>query len=493
MGLKMVKPTFLYLFLSPLAISHAFLMNNLKSTAFVPRTKAPGLARITTSSRMALPFQESPAISNETMFFNTTTASGFNILDEIKFTEATKRKTPLMDPSMLEFVETCSVHEVCSVDAMIKEMSASSVMSDAADETYPYVDLIRGSAPYIANHRGELAVIHIPGDLLAKDDVTDLMNDIALCWLLGMKIVIVAGCRCQVDERLQSKFGTDSKRRGHTRITNEDQFRVIEEEAGFTRFEVERLLHRSLRCSQLSTLSDGNVVSGNFFSATPFGVVDGVDYQSTGRPKKLNVKRVLDYLQSGEIVLMTSVGISSTGEGVNINSECLASFVAASLCANKVVFCARNGMVLRNKATQTTVQNFRAKDANEILRYFDLDVSNDYFLRFNPNDELEENASEMLIKIGWANKAIHDGVERAHIIAPSNGALIEELFTAKQGTGTCISEDSFESVHPEDDSGDFELANEFMYVLNSANDPDWPEQVPKDKVFPWQSGSKHFS
>jgi amino-acid N-acetyltransferase len=318
------------------------------------------------------------------------------------------------------------------------------------------------------------------------------MNDIALCWLLGMKIVIVVGCRRQVDDRLAS-LGLNKKDRANTRITSREQMRIIEEEAGFARFEVERLLHRSLRCSQLSASSDGNVVSGNFFSASPFGVVDGVDYQCTGRPRKLNIPRVLDYLQSGEIVLMTSVGISHSGEGLNVNSECLASFAASSLCANKVVFCTNNGTIIRNKETKTTVQNFRAKDASGILSHFNLNVRRDYYFNFDQNDDLPPGTAEMLTKIGWASRAIEDGVERAHIIAPLNGALIEELFTAKQGSGTCISDDSFESVHPDDDSGDFELAKEFMYMLNPDDDPDWPTRIPKENIFPWKSRAKDLS
>jgi hypothetical protein len=65
--------------------------------------------------------------------------------------------------------------------------------------------MFRGSASYIANHRGTIAVYHIPGELLAWEGFPGLMDDIALTWLLGMKIVLVAGCRHQIDLRLDSK------------------------------------------------------------------------------------------------------------------------------------------------------------------------------------------------------------------------------------------------------------------------------------------------
>lgn len=392
------------------------------------------------------------------------------------------------DVSMLEFVPICGANdpESCPVDDAFELMKEEQMMlCGEEDASYPYVDMIRGSAPYIANHRGELVVIHVPGDLLAWDNLTDLMNDISLCWLLGLKIVVVVGCRQQVADRFKA-MGIQSALHGHTRITSKDQMRIIEEEAGFARFEVERRLHRSLRCSQLSTQSDGNVVSGNFFKAAKFGVVDGVDFESTGRPRQLNCRRILDYLQHGEIVLMTSVGIDQSGEVLNVNSEALASFTAASLCANKLVFCSKNGTVLRHQESKMMVQNFRAKDSKIILDHYNMGIRKDYYLSHIDTEGLDPGALELLVKIGWSYKAIQDGVGRAHIVAPTNGALIEELFTARGGTGTCISEDTFESVHPDDHTEDFLLANDFEYAIESDMDPDWPQQVPGER-FPWQT------
>jgi hypothetical protein len=145
----------------------------------------------------------------------------------------------------------------------------------------PFVKMFRGSANYIANHRATLAVYHLPGGLLDLPDpqiFRDLMNDIALTWLLGMNVVLVAGCRHQVRKRIKE----DSRSYG-LRVTDADTLRIVKEEAGYVRFEVERQLARSLRMQGAGGTSgqghyDGNVVSGNFYSAQPFGILDGVDY-----------------------------------------------------------------------------------------------------------------------------------------------------------------------------------------------------------------------
>jgi hypothetical protein len=224
--------------------------------------------------------------------------------------------------------------------------SSTSTTSDSAAASFlrqlPFVSMFRNSANYIANHRGTTAVYHIPGTLLDLEDPNmfrDLMNDVALTWLLGMKIVLVVGCRHQIERRIGTILGLrDDDRLYGLRVTNEETLRIVKEEAGYVRFEVERQLARSLRVQgtgtaagattaqtgassgaagnkfgyvmvngagggggaaasashagggEHSTMSpsgggdggyyDGNVVSGNFYSAQPFGILDGVDYST---------------------------------------------------------------------------------------------------------------------------------------------------------------------------------------------------------------------
>jgi hypothetical protein len=151
----------------------------------------------------------------------------------------------------------------------------------------PFVNMFRGSANYIANHRNTLSVYHIPGGLLDLPDPTvfrDLMNDVALTWLLGMRIVLVVGCRYQIEKRLAQH---PHSRVVGLRVTDQETLRIVKEEAGFVRFEVERQVARSLRmqsggdsgASGKQGYYDGNVVSGNFYSAQPMGILDGVDYR----------------------------------------------------------------------------------------------------------------------------------------------------------------------------------------------------------------------
>lgn len=338
----------------------------------------------------------------------------------------------------------------------------------------PFVKMFRGSANYIANHRGTLAVYHIPGELLEWEGFRDLTDDIALTWLLGMKAVIVMGSRYQIDKRLGRDKATE--RHQSIRVTDAETLRVVKEEAGYVRFEMERQLARNLRLhkgqhnEKSGSLSfDGNVVSGNFYSAQPFGVIDGVDYMYTGFPRRVEIEKIRQVHDANDIVLLTPLGVSPSGEVFNVNSESLAATVAGALGASKIVYFTNRGTELRSKVTNKPVQNLRLSDARNLLEHNRVKIHKKGFASVDsvprptpPSDgnqtyQAEDNdmhhhapaVTETLLKIGWAMMALEKGVKRAHIIAPTNGALLQEFYT-RDGAGTLISRDLYEGIRRAD-------------------------------------------
>ena len=416
----------------------------------------------------------------------------------------------------------------------------------------PFVSMFRGSANYIANHRNTVAVYHIPGGLLCSQNHTsstptisetemifrDLMNDVALTWLLGIKIVIVVGCRHQIEQRLLEKqnrqqelmhlknnnssgilddatksameipknvsyeYDVVTSQHG-LRVTSPEILRIVKEEAGYVRFEVERQLARSLRlqgggttaanaaaASNMPSMNgggfidtkgklppasmngmssnaftatstnsgansayfDGNVVSGNFYSAQPFGILDGVDYQYTGFVRRVEVEKIRQLHASRDICLLTTLGVSPSGEVFNVNSESLAAIVAGAMEASKVVYFTEQEVYLRHKVHGNKIQSLRLKDGLNFLNYYGIQMHSKGFVTMsNGAEEIERRKEltpakmDMLLKIGWCTGAIGLGVKRAHIITPQYGALLQELYT-RDGSGTLISADLYEGI-----------------------------------------------
>ena len=386
---------------------------------------------------------------------------------------------------------------------IIPDPFSSEMLFHPHGESGAFVKMFRGSASYIANHRKTTAVYHIPGELLSWEGFPGLMDDIALTWLLGMKIVLVAGCRHQIDLRLDKKYNdeemngmggmlnkegemnngdisiTENNKQdmtleqqleqgfgGHVmlssiRVTDDETLRVVKEEAGYVRFEIERRLAKSLRLHgglvKGSESLVGNVVSGNFYSAQPFGVVDGLDYCWTGFPRKVEIERIKQVHETNDIVLLTSLGVSPSGEIFNVNSEFLSAIVAGAMSASKIVYFNVHGTSFQHRHTKKPVQNLRVSDAKNLLAHYKMRIHPKGFalVDLDERDTAQQmvlrtpGSMETLIKLGYSMVALEKGVKRAHILAPENGALVQELYT-RDGCGTLISRDIYEGIRRAD-------------------------------------------
>ncbi len=153
---------------------------------------------------------------------------------------------------------------------------------------------------------------------------------------------------------------------------------------------------------------------------------------------------------------------------MNIHSEALAAFTAGALEASKLVYFSSNPMILRGSTDNNSkqrIQMIRRSNALQILSHCGLKIDSKtgfpHWRRTTnfEEDNLDHDQQAMLLKMGWASMAIERGVERAHVIDCEDGALLEELFTARRGYGTCISQDNYEAPHPEDMNDDMSFAD----------------------------------
>ena len=326
-----------------------------------------------------------------------------------------------------------------------------------------FIEMFRGSANYISSHRNTLAVFHIPGDLMDENPAgfRDLMNDISLSWLLGMKIVIVAGCRYQINKRHKENSQGRQEHMGMV-VTDPESLRVVKEEAGYVRFEIERQLARALQSGSSSNkrssngngngngsdggdAGEGNVVSGNFYSAQPFGVLDGVDYQYSGFVRRMETHKIHQVHQNRDIVLLTSLGFSPTGEVFNVNSEYLAAYAAGSLGASKIIYFLEKNAALRHKIHGSIIPHLRVNDGRNLLDLNGLRTEKKGFVYLD-DCPFDYGAEQLfLVKMGWGMNALEAGVKRVHLISPYDGALLQELYT-RDGSGTMISGDLYDGI-----------------------------------------------
>lgn len=286
-----------------------------------------------------------------------------------------------------------------------------------------YVDWFRGSAPYIHSHRGRTFVIYISGETINHSGFANLIHDIALLNSLGIKLVLVFGARPQIEQQLAALQIESSFHQGW-RITQAEALPGVEQAVGQARANIEMLLSMGLINTPMSGASL-RVVSGNFVTARPYGVRDGVDFCFTGCVRKVDTDAIQQQLNLNNIVLLSPIAYSPSGEAFNCRAEDVATATAAALQANKLILMMPDSGV--KNAEGQTLHQLNMLQAEAIYQQ-------------QLNDELIQ------LHLRSAIDACKQGVRRAHLISHNtDGAILLELYT-RDGSSTMITTDTYEGL-----------------------------------------------
>ncbi len=186
-------------------------------------------------------------------------------------------------------------------------MTASSADQPPATDTR-LVSWVRQAAPYIHAFRGKTFVIAFGGEVLESAAAQALIHDIALLDSMGIRLVLVHGARPQIDAEMKARGLTPRFHKG-LRVTDAATLECVKRAMGVTRIEVEAMLSQGL---PNTPLAGGflRVTGGNFISAKPVGVVDGVDFQYTGAVRNVIAEEIRGDLAQENVVLISPIGAS---------------------------------------------------------------------------------------------------------------------------------------------------------------------------------------
>ena len=145
---------------------------------------------------------------------------------------------------------------------------------------HTFVPWFRAVAPYMHAYRGKTFVVAMTGELIAAGKLNAFVQDLAILHAMGIKLVLVYGFRPQVNEQLAAKGHTSRFSQGR-RITDAVALDCAQEAAGQLRFEIEAAFSQGLPNTPMAN-STVRMISGNFLTARPVGIVDGVDFMHSG-------------------------------------------------------------------------------------------------------------------------------------------------------------------------------------------------------------------
>ena len=299
---------------------------------------------------------------------------------------------------------------------------------------FTFVPWFRSVAPYIHKLRGSTMVVGVAGEAIAAGKLPLIAQDLALIQSMGVQVVLVHGFRPQVNEQLRLK-GQEAKYSHGMRITDSVALDCAQEAAGQLRYEIEAAFSQGLPNTPMAGATV-RVISGNFITARPVGLIDGVDFMHSGLVRKVDTEGIQRTLDLGALVLLSPFGFSPTGEAFNLSMEEVATAVAVALQADKLMFLTEIAGVRvdagapQDDTTGEIDTELPLADAKRLLK------------TLPPANQPTDTGFYLQHCI----RACEGGVDRSHILPFAvDGALLLEIYT-HDGIGTMVVDEKLESV-----------------------------------------------
>lgn len=276
--------------------------------------------------------------------------------------------------------------------------------------------------PYIQKFRGQPIVVKYGGHAMADEELQkSFSRDIILLKLIGLQPVVVHGGGPQI-EKVLSQMGIEAKYHNGVRITDTPTMDVVEMVlVGKVNKDIVGWINHNGGLAVGFSGKDGSLIQATKMDPqkvkTTKRTSELIDMGHVGVIKKINIEIIKKLEDSLFIPVIAPVGVSETGESLNINADTVAAAVAGALQAEKLIL-------------MTDIQGVKDSTGELISNLHEKDIQ--------PMIKNGVVTGGMIPKLECASLALKEGVKSVHIIdGRVQHALLLEIFTDK-GVGTLI-------------------------------------------------------
>jgi amino-acid N-acetyltransferase len=274
---------------------------------------------------------------------------------------------------------------------------------------------LRGILKYVPRFQGQIFIIAVDGSIVADENFSNLLVDIAVLRSLGIKVVLVHGIGQQLQElSIARKIPiTNTDGTGLTDAATLDL--AIRASSRVSHALIEGLTQNGLKCAIT-----------NAVRALPTGILRGQDQQFTGKVDRIDKDFLMELIGGQVVPVVSPIAFAPDGKSLRINSDLLAAELAEALQATKIIYLMpQSGLEIEDQV--------RREISVESLRKI---------LEDAPDRISEATRSKAVHAI----KAIETGTPRVHMLdGRVFDGLLNEIFS-NEGVGTLVYGNDYQQI-----------------------------------------------
>ena len=276
-------------------------------------------------------------------------------------------------------------------------------------------EVLTQALPYIKRYNGKIVVVKYGGNALVNEQLKQqVMEDIVLLWLIGVKVVLVHGGGPEISE-LMARLGKKPEFVDGLRVTDKETVDIVQMVlAGKVNKTLVNLLEMKGGKAMGISGMDGRLIEAK---------VKNEKLGYVGTITQIHITPVIDLLEKGYIPVVSTVGCDAQGNTYNINGDTAAAWIAGALNAERLIMMTDIAGILRDKNDPATlIPEVTVSEAHQL---YDEGVV----------------SGGMIPKVDCCIEALHKGVENVVIMdGRVPHSILMEILT-DEGAGTMVKRD----------------------------------------------------
>ena len=276
-------------------------------------------------------------------------------------------------------------------------------------------EVLTAALPYIKKYSGKIVVIKYGGNAMVNEQLKQqVMEDIVLLWLIGVKVVLVHGGGPEINQTME-KMGKQATFVNGLRVTDEETVNIVQMVlAGKVNKDLVNLIQ----------MKGGHAVG---LSGIDGGMIEAVRKDEklgyVGKITKIRTQPILDLLEKGYIPVISTIASDRQGHTYNINGDTAAAHIAGALEAERLIMMTDIAGILENKDDPSTlIPHVTVEEAKELYKKGII-------------------SGGMIPKVDCSIEAISHGVKNVVIMdGRIPHSILMELLT-DEGAGTMVTKD----------------------------------------------------